>query len=163
MDGICEQLVKRPVGPEDNAKKIMILAGAVLLGVVAFAVIYLVSGGLLGPIAILAAGAIIWGGWTFSGRLNVEYEYTVVGQELRVDKIYNQKSRKMMVEMQLKNADAFYSGEKHLNDASEISACGEGERYTIEFDDEKYGKTLLYFTPDERTFEAVKRYLPRLQ
>ena len=43
-----------------------------------------------------------------------------------------------------------------------ISATGEGDVYTIEYKDEKYGRTLLQFTPDERTIEMISPYLPRL-
>lgn len=161
MDGIREQLVARPRTSEDNVKKIIILAAAILLAVLALAGIYIASKGMLLPIGFLAAGLIIWGGWWLTEQFNVEYEYTVIGQEMRVDKILNKRSRKLLCEVQLKKADAFYSSEKHLNGASEISACGDGDRYSIEFSDQKYGKTVLIFTPDERTLEAIKPYLPR--
>ena len=161
MDAIREQLVSKPRTSEDSVKKVIILAAAILLAVLALVGIYIASKGMLLPIGFLAAGLIVWGGWWLAEQFNVEYEYTVLGQDLRVDKIINKRSRKPMCEFQLRKADAFYSSEKHLSDATEILACGEGDRYSIEFTDQKYGKTVLIFTPDERTLEAIKPYLPR--
>ena len=161
MDGIREQLVARPKTSEDAVKKIIILVAAIVAAVVVFAGIYIASKGMLLPIGFLAAGLIIWGGWWLTEQFNVEYEYTVLGAEMRIDKIVNKRSRKMLCEVSLKSADAFYASEKHISGASEISACGDGDRYSIEFTDQKLGKTVLVFTPDERTLEAVKPYLPR--
>lgn len=161
MDGIREQLVTKPKSSEDTVKKVLILAAAILVAVIAFAAIYIFSGGALAFIAVLAAGLIIWGGWWLTGQLNVEYEYTVVGPEFRVDKIINKSRRKLLCELQLRKAEAFYASEKSVSGAAEISACGEGDRYTIEFSDQKLGKAVLIFTPDERTLEIIKPYLPR--
>ena len=161
MDGIREQLVARPKTSEDAVKKVIILVAAIVLAVVVFAGIYIATKGMLVPIGFLAAGLIIWGGWWLTEQFNVEYEYTVFGSEMRIDKIINKRSRKLLCEVQLRKADAFYASEKHVSGASEISACGEGDRYSIEYTDGDLGKTVLIFTPDERTLDAVKPYLPR--
>ncbi len=161
MEGIREQLVKRPRGSRESVGTAVVLIGALMLASVAFGAIYVLSGGMLAAIAILVSGGILWAGWWLTGMFNVEYEYVVVGGELSVDKITNKRSRKTLCSVKLRSAEAFYGSEKHLNDASEIDACGEGDRYTVEYSDPVHGKTLLIFTPDERTLEMIKPYLPR--
>lgn len=47
-------------------------------------------------------------------------------------------------------------------DATVVSAAGDDDVYTIEYTDRKLGKTLIHFSPDERTLEMISPYLPRL-
>lgn len=163
MDGIVEQLVRRPDTPQNKMKKILIIVGSIAIAAVLFIVLGNVSNSfIVYEIGVLALIALIWGGWVLAGRLNVEYEYVVVGGEISVDKIFNKKSRKSLCSFTLRGAEGFYKGEKELQNASVIDVCGEGERYTIEFGDPSGGRTLLIFTPDERTLAAIKPYLPRL-
>ena len=161
MEGIREQLVKRPRGRRESVGTAAVLFGALVLASLIFGAIYVFSGGMLAAIAVLLAGLILWGGWWLTGMFNVEYEYAVVGNELSIDKITNKRSRKTLCTVNLRAAEAFYGSEKHLCDATEIEACGEGDRYTVEYSDPARGKTLLIFTPDERTLEMIKPYLPR--
>lgn len=163
MEGIREQLVTKPADKGDFIKKGAILAAALLLAVlveVAFAAfaasLFTIFGGVLGV-------GILIGGWFLAGNLNVEYEYSIVSDEMSVNKISNKRSRKTLCVVSLRSAEGFYTGEKTLTDATEINACGDGERYSIVYNDSKYGRTVIVFTPDERTLAAVKPYLPRLQ
>lgn len=162
MDGIREQLVKKPRTPEDRVKKIILTLSGIPASGILFGILSLISDSVfVYELGVLLAIGLLWGGWYLGTRLNVEYEYTVVGQEFSVDKIFNKRSRKPLCTLNLRSAEAFYASEKHIDGATEIDVCGEGERYTVVYDDPGYGKTALIFTPDERTLEAVKPYLPR--
>lgn len=161
MEGIREQLVKRPRGRRESLGTAAVLIAALILASLAFGIIYVLSGGMLAVVAVVVSGGILWGGWWLTGMFSVEYEYVIVGGELSVDKITNKRSRKTLCSVKLRSAEAFYGSEKHLRDASEVDACGEGEKYTVEYSDPVHGKTLLIFTPDERTLEMIKPYLPR--
>ena len=162
MEGIREQLVKRPKTTADTVKKALIMGGSVLIAVILFIILgNVVKSFFAYEIGILALIGLVWGGWYLAGRLNVEYEYTVADGEMQIDKIFNKRSRKMLCGLNLRTAEAFYSSEKHPDGATVIVVCSELDRYTIEYNDPSFGKTALIFTPDERTLEAVKPYLPR--
>lgn len=167
MDGIREQLVKRPKSPQDAPKKAMMVLGGVAAAAILLSVCLSVARNFPGAswilveLGVLGAIALVWAGWVLSGRLNVEYEYIIAGGEIQVDKIFNKKSRKTLCSFVLRSADAFYASEKNIPNATVYDVCGEGQRYTIEFSDGQNGKFALVFTPDERTLEVIRPYLPR--
>lgn len=161
MDGIREQLVKKPMTPEDKVKKIILTLSGIPISGVIIGLLLTTGNVIFLELGVLASIVILWGGWYLGTRLNVEYEYSVVGPEFSVDKIFNKRSRKPLCSMNLKSTETFYASEKHVDGATEIDVCGEGNRYTLVYDDPSYGKTVLIFTPDELTLEAVKPYLPR--
>lgn len=162
METVREQLVKKPYKSTDKAMQFFILAMALFI---ALAVMILASS-LLGGIFIIAgllfAAIVLYGGYYLSGNLNVEYEYCIAGSELSIDKIIDRRKRKTLCTLNLKEAEGFYRGEKELMDATVVSAAGDDDVYTIEYTDRKHGKTLIHFSPDERTLEMISPYLPRL-
>ncbi len=162
MEGIREQLVTKERSPSDGIKKLLIIIAAFLLAVVIVTVcVFIINSWILMYVGIFGAIGVMWGGMVLSGNLNVEYEYAVVGTVISVDKIINKRSRKTLCEFDLRKAKAFYSGERE-SDCTEVYACGDSDKYSIEYEDEKYGRALLIFTPDEKTLEAVSKYLPRM-
>ncbi len=161
METVREQLVKRPAKQSDSLIKYGTWAGAAII--IAIAVFTLLPlGGMFIIAATLLTMLILWGAYYVSGLINVEYEYCIAGAEFSVDKIINQSKRKTLCSFNLKNAVGFYKTKKQLSDATVISAESYGEVYTIEYSDPKYGRTLVYFSPDERTLEMITPYLPRL-
>lgn len=163
MEGIREQLVKKPVTGSDRAKTYGVLAAALLVAVIVFMLVNIFLGSTMIIVAIILAGVILWGGYWLTGEFNVEYEYCFSAGELTVDKIINQKRRKPMCSIDLRSADSFTKSPRKLPDVTVINACGDsGEQYAIEYADPKYGRCVFLFTPDERMLEAVKPYLPRM-
>lgn len=163
MEGIREQLVKKPVTGSDRAKTYGVLAAALLVAVIVFMLVNIFLGSTMVIVAIILAGVILWGGYWLTGEFNVEYEYCFSAGELTVDKIINQKRRKPMCSIDLRSADSFTKSPRKLPDVTVINACGDsGEQYAIEYTDTKYGRCVFLFTPDERMLEAVKPYLPRM-
>lgn len=154
-------MVKKPSDPTDKIKRVMILVGALIAAIILLTLIITVGNVFVTEIGILLAIGIIWGGWWLTGMFNIEYEYIIYGNELQIDKIVNKRSRKTLCTLNLRSAEAFYRSEKALNNATEINACGAGDRYTIEYNDQQHGKTVLIFTPDERTLAMITPYLPR--
>lgn len=161
MDGIREQLVKKPQEPADGAKKIMVLFGALVVAIIVLTTIIAIGNMIVTELGILIVIGILWGGWWLTGMFNVEYEYVVFSGDLQIDKIINKRTRKTLCTLSLRKAEAFYKSEKSAPNATEINACGEGDRYTIEYSDSQHGKTFLVFTPDERTLAMITPYLPR--
>ncbi len=161
METVREQLVKRPGRQSDGLIKYGAWAAAAVI--IALAILILVP---LGEIFIFAATLltmlVLWVAYYVSGLINVEYEYCIAGPEFSVDKIINQSKRKNLCSFNLKSASGFYKTKKQISDATVVSAEGFGEVYTIEYSDPKYGRTIVYFSPDERTLEMITPYLPRL-
>lgn len=162
METVREQLVKRPSAQSDKIKQYLILFSALLLATASMVAVISFLGGVFMIAGIMLAALILWGGYYLTGLLNVEYEYCIAGAELTIDKITDQKKRKTLCSLNLKSAVGFYKTEKPSGDACAISAEGKGEVYTIEFTDSKLGRTMLYFTPDQRTLDMITPYLPRL-
>lgn len=163
MEGIREQLVKKPVTGSDKAKTYGVLAAALVFAVIVFMLINIFLGSTMIIVAIIFAGVILWGGYWLTGEFSVEYEYCFSQGELIVDKIINQRRRKPMCSIELRSADSFMRSPKKLPDVTVINACGDnGEQYAIEYNDSKYGRCVFLFTPDERMLEAIKPYLPRV-
>ncbi len=161
METVREQLVKRPTQQSDIFVKYGSRAGAAILIAMAFMVL-VPLGSLFVVAATLLTMLILWGAYYISGLVNVEYEYCIAGAEFSVDKIINQSKRKTLCSFNLKSATGFYKTKKRISDATVISAESYGEVYTIEYNDPKYGRTIVYFSPDERSLEMITPYLPRL-
>jgi len=162
MEGIREQLVKKPVDSQDKLKTVLVLAGSLILAII---VVFLVAvyASVMMIVGLIFAGLIMWGGYWLTGEFSVEYEYCYSNGELSVDKIINRRRRKSMCSVDLRHADAFYMNPAKLPDATVISAVGELEDvYAISYNDPTYGAAVLVFTPDERMLETIKPYLPRV-
>ncbi len=162
MEGIREQLVKKPVDSQDKLKSALVLAASLVLAII---VVFLVAvfASVMMLVGLIFAGLIMWGGWWLTGEFSVEYEYCYSNGELTVDKIINRRRRKNMCSVELRRADTFYKNPSKLPDATVISAVGELEDvYAISYNDPTYGAAVLVFTPDERMLEAIKPYLPRI-
>lgn len=163
MEGIREQLVKKPETQSDKVKTYAVLFGALLLAILVVMIVNMVFGATMILIALLVAGGILYGGYWLTGEFNIEYEYCYSGGELTVDKIINQKRRKNMCQVNLRSAERFMKEPFTLPDVTVINACGdEFEKYAVEYTDPKYGRSVLVFTPDEKMLEMIKPYLPRL-
>lgn len=163
MEGIREQLVKKAVTNSDKVKTFLLLTGALLLAIVVVLVFNILFGTTMILIGLLLAGGILYGGYWLTGELSIEYEYCFTSGELSVDKIINRKRRKSMCSVTLRSAESFMKNPKSLPEMTQINACGDdGEVYVIIYNDEKYGKSALRFTPDEKMLEAIKPYLPRV-
>lgn len=164
MEGIREQIVKKRGSKSASIKGFLIFVASFILAMLVGTALVLISPGrIMGLFAYLLGMGIVYGGLWLAGKLKVEYEYSVVSDELTVSKVINMHSRDGLCVVNLRSAEGFYLGEKQLHDATEINVCGDGECYSIVYNDPKYGKSVLVFTPDERILEAIKPYLPRLQ
>lgn len=158
-------MVQRPQTKEDSYKKYGLFAAAMVLEVLLGIIVSLgsVVFSVLGVLLMILVGS---GYFAILHSFNVEYEYCIAGSQLSVDKVINQSKRKTLCTIDLKSAAAFYKSKKTSGEASVISAEGvnyedELSTYTIEYHDPKYGKTLLHFSPDERTLKMITPYLPK--
>lgn len=165
METVREQLVQRPQTKEDSYKKYGVFAAAVFLEAL-IAIIVMAGNVVFKLLGTLLVVLIAMGFFALMKSFNVEYEYCIAGSQLTVDKLINQNKRKTLCSIDLKSASAFYKSEKTIEEATVISAIGVNYEedlptYTIEYRDPKYGRTVLYFSPDERTLKMISPYLPK--
>ena len=107
METVREQLVKKPTEQSDKVKQYGILALSLFLAMAAVILVFSFMGGLFMIMGLLLAGIILWGGYTISGMINIEYEYCIAGSELSVDKIIDRRKRRTLCSLSLKGAGGY--------------------------------------------------------
>ncbi len=155
MDTYSEQLVKKISSSSDGMKKILILAGGVILAIVLLVVTFTVT-----PFALLAVAVVVYGIYWFMSSINVEYEYIVTNGCVDIDKIISQRKRVNLISVDAKAFTDFGNYDGQDFDGTVISAIGgEYPRMYADFTSSQYGNTRLVFSPDEKTLECIRPYL----
>jgi hypothetical protein len=104
-------------------------------------------------------------------RFDLEWEYTFLDGELRIDKIFSQSSRKRFLVLLFDRVDAIAPLDhdeikRNLNNPGFTKVdCSSAMKdatnvYGILYSDEKSRKVIL-FEPDEKMLKALRRYSPR--
>lgn len=142
----------------------LLCALVVILGVYGFLLTGLLS------IAFFALVGAIAGAYFLFTRRNLEFEYAVTNGDVSIDKIINRRSRKRLTSFDAKDIEEI--GEyapnaqklktRRVDKIINASEFDDGRNATyIVAKSKKTGMTLVMFTPDERTLESIKLYLPR--
>lgn len=168
MDSFCEQVVKRRFGAKE---KIII---GIVIAFFAFLELFVVSIYLTAPspfwiivtfsVAVIAVAAVLF---VYSRIKDVEYDYSVAGNTLYIDKVTNKSRRKKCVRAEIGTIEDMgrieggnipegkYAVKKNLSDGT-----GEGEYYCIYREADK-GRGLLIFTPNQKILDGMKHSLNR--
>ena len=169
MDTFVEYLVKK----KRTGKDVLAMAGiAVIAAVVTFAMFILMGlFGSLGSIIFLLYAGAIYFIYRWFTSFNIEFEYSLVNNEMDVDKIICQRKRKRLTTVNVRGVEGFglCKGSRalrgHLNNQgiNKIYACSdmedEGVYYLLYANEEK--RTLLLFNPSEKMVDAIKKQNPR--
>ncbi len=170
MGNYSEQIVKRKMSPSRMS--------AILIGLVVIVLVMVVSVYLSGtfnwflPIAFLCLGLGIYLIWYIIKNAGVEYEYTFVVGEMRIDRIKGKSRRKRLTVFDVKAIDDIgkfvnpETGEKAVDTSKYdlvLHASGDDMRedtyYMLIHDKVKQKHALLLFTPDDRTLGMIQPYL----
>lgn len=167
MDAYTEQIVKLNNKGISLFLKIALWVGDIALTLVVAVLglsLYSIWMGTVTMIAFTVAFLINYFSIIIARKLNIEFEYLRTDNYLDIDKIYSQRDRERVVSIDLKQVkkmgkfttEADFTVDKKL-------ICGniDENAYYLIFKDKKFGKTLLVFSPDERTMPGIKFYLPR--
>ena len=167
MGNYSEQIVKRKMSP---TRLTGLIAGLVMTVLVMFVSIYL-SGtfGWLVPIALLC---IAFGGYMIYYLIKnagIEYEYTFVVGEMRIDRITGKSKRKKLTVFDVKAIDDIgkfidhETGKKTIDVSKQelvLHAAEDDERsdtyYMLIHDKVREKHALLLFTPNERTLSMIQ-------
>lgn len=170
MENYSEQIVKKKIGNTTFASLIGILC---LIAVIVFASIYLsMFFDWLVPVAILMFAMGIYLGYYLIKNSGVEYEYTFVLGEMRVDRIKGKSKRKRITVFDVKAVDQLG---KYINTETKkanidiskyenvlraaINEKNEDTYYAVIHDKIRKKPAILLFTPDKRTLNMIKPYL----
>ena len=169
MSNYREQIVKRKMTPTKLATIVMSLVACLL--VMAISVYLSQFFGWFVPIALLMLGLGIYLIFYIIKNSGIEFEYTFVMGELRIDKIKGKSKRKRMTVFDVKSIDKLdryidrETGRPAVSSSKYdhvIRACqdehSEDTYYVVIHDKVKQKPALLLFSPDERTMNMIKPY-----
>lgn len=155
MDGIIECLVKKEKTSSDTFKVFGLYLGAFVLTILSFM--------FLKGFAIIGTAAAVYLAYYFSQNFNLEFEYCMLGNDLRIDKIMSQKKRKQLIEINGIDviAIAKQSNKEVLDMHSSAKTIFAAEK---ENDEDNYvivakgfdGTVKVVIKPDERIIEHYK-------
>ena len=160
MDTFAEQLVVKPMTPQDQLKKTgLILVTVVLcLGLTYLSLTFM-------PLILLVVCAVAYGAYFLITGMNVEYEYSVTNGELDVDKIIAKRKRKHMLTVKISDFETFgLESEAKFDNTVTTFLVGDGDEehyYAADFQHESLGWVRLVFSPNERVLEAIRSSLKR--
>jgi hypothetical protein len=158
-DVFVEQLVKKRMGPKDYA-----IVAAVILGTIVAVILSL----LVPAFMLLIVAGVCFGAYYLISSRSLEFEYSVTNGEITIDKVINRSRRKRILSLDAHDIEDI--GKYRPEIKSNKSAFK--PYFVSEFDDgreawyfcartSKNGNVLVVFSPDERTLDAVKHFLPR--
>lgn len=168
MDIFIEYMVKKKKQAKDYLLTLLIAFAAALLMFVAFFGLLGVAPQFASIILLLVVG-IGYGAYWLITSFNIEFEYSLVNDEIDVDKIINVKRRKRLTTVKIRGLEAF--GKKsdgtmgnYLKDSSleRIYACrdiNESDVYYAVYS-EKDKRKIIFFNPSEKMVDAIKKLNP---
>ncbi len=168
MDTFCEQVIARKNGVKQH-----IITGCLivlfLLIEIFFALLFSVSFDPFWGILALMVGltAVFVVAKAIPSLYKVEFDYSVVGNHLYVDKVIASKKRKKFNKVEIGNITDFGVIEKdnipNVKYAKTFE-CGkggfEGNYYCI-YNEAGRGKCLMIFSPNEKIIEGMRPYMTR--
>lgn len=169
IENYSEQIVKKKFSPTTFTSLVVSLC---MITLVVFVSVYLsMYFGWLVPVAILLFCLGIYLAYYMLKNSGIEYEYTFVLGEMRIDKIKGKNKRKRITVFDVKSVDKMGKyidpeTKKKKIDKSKYSlvlnACenenSENTYYIIIHDKVRQKPALLLFTPDERTINIIRPY-----
>ncbi len=167
MDQFAEQLVKKENTSQDDMKKILLIAGAVILVILTLYVTFFIA-----PIAVVLPVGIVYLAIYLLKLMKVEYEYSCTNGTLDIDKILGQDKRVPMLSVEVSSFTAYGKAAEcteNTDDLTIVSAVGtsvmehadDAEEYYALFEHPDHGACCLYFTPDSRLRGALEPFLSR--
>ena len=158
MDTFVEQLVTI----KKNAKTYLAYIGIAIAAILLMAVALTILGGL----AIVVVFLVLFGAYKLYSMLNVEYEYIVTNSTMDIDKITAKSSRKRILSFELSEVERIekYRAEMPqdiLKDCFFACNADDVNAYVVIIHPDGKAKQSVVIAPDDRTKEAMKKFLPK--
>lgn len=168
MDAFCEQVVTRKNGVKQHIFATLLIAAFavpellfILLFLIAPSPFWIIMTLMIG----MAAAFIIFK--ALPRIYKVEFDYSVVSNNLYVDKVINKRKRKAFARVEISNIVLFdvIKNDNIPNDKYAKSFdCSEGGyegNHFLVYHEAGKGKCLVIFTPDEKIIEGMRPYMTR--
>ncbi len=162
MDAYAEYMVKKQPDSRDTAKRIGILALALIL--TAASILATILTGI--PFILIITCAILYGAYYLFTNLSVEYEYAVTNTDLDVDKIIAKRKRVHLVSANIAKCEAFGKFTESIPDDANrtLVLCADNaadsQEYYLDAETEDYGAVRIVFTPNEAVLDVIRTGLP---
>lgn len=157
---IKEHIVKRKTPPIDQGKKILLIVVTVLVAI---------AGIFISPLLLVAAIVLGIATYFLIQRWDLEYEYILVKDELRIDKIMVKTKRKKVCTLDLGTLEVMAPKKSHRLDyyrnnpklkVKDLSSLDESHKtYGMVLGQD--GLQMIYFEPDEEMFQMIQKLSPR--
>ncbi len=170
MGSYSEQIVKRKMSPTKITSLILSLGLIVLL--IALSVYLSGYFNWLVPVSLLFLGLGIYLSYYLIKNAGIEYEYTFVVGEMRVDRIKGKSRRKKITVFDVKAIDDIgryldpKTGNRNVDKSKHdlvLSAAEDINKddtyYALIHDKVRQKHALLFFTPNDRTLGMIQPYL----
>lgn len=170
MEGFTEQLVRQKTPKTRYIAKVAALILLIILVALGF---YLSVYSWLNwviPVTLLLIVPLVYLIYSLAKNSGIEYEYTCVGGELRIDRIKGAKKRKAVTRADINSIE--YMGKVSEMDKTKVDPSEYGiiyktgdnistdnTYYAIIHDKIKHHPALLYFTPNEKTLNMMRPHL----
>jgi len=165
MDGFVEKLIKKKKTPKD----IMISVGIIVVSLVVAVAVFFIVTPYLGLMTLVLPIGILYLGINLEMRTNLEFEYLVTNDCLDIDKIVAQKKRIRIFSGSCKEFETVAKVSSthygyHVTNGAEVIFAGSAmDAVDLYFIALSYQgrKTVVYFEPNARMLEYLKRFIPR--
>lgn len=165
-DSFMEQVVKKTPTQRDKVLSFMLKlsAFALAMSIVFLSMAFYTK---LAPLALFLGIAAIYLSFRLSKKFEIEYEYAFTNGELDIDKITAQSKRKRLCTLNFNQISAIGIWNDNMEvdaDSTMILASdnsGDLKEFYIDFKSKDYGKTTLFFSPNEELVNMMTPYIPR--
>ncbi len=168
LETFIEIVVGRKNSFKDYALCFLLCIVPMLLGTYFVFVAYALNNSTLLILAALACALLYYLAYNIFNRFNVDWEYSLVSDEIRFSKIINKSKRRDIITVSLSKIDKV----ARINDSEHISSMrahydakysfvsqSTHDYYFITATDKKGRRVIIFFEPDERMCENFKTTL----
>ncbi|MEE1319616.1 MAG: DUF6106 family protein [Ruminococcus sp.] len=165
MEGFNEQVVKRVNKTKNTIIKIVSILALITVPTICVLLAYVITPYMIYVGLFLLLGGIYAVWYVFTSQ-KVEYEYSVVGDELDIAKVVSLRKRKRICKVPIREISQLEKGEKSIENMRFTKTFiatrdidKDDENYYAVFNSPAYGKCILIFSPNEQILNGMKSYL----
>ena len=171
MENLVEQVVVKKKNFKYYLNIFLIIFIAIAIPVTIIVVAEVIKRGYLIYIALFLSLFCVYGAWFFITSLKVDFEYAVLGNILKIDKVIAKRRRSKILKTDIKAFEDFFRysdeemGKRKFTKVYDVAAESFSENnFVATFHSEARGKCALIFTPNEDTLKAMRPFFnPQIQ
>lgn len=170
MDSYCEYMVRKKKSGRDAAMTILVILLALMVSYYVLGLgTAMIERGIPGlPNLMFPLIALVWwGAVKLIKRSNIEFEYSVTGSDLDVDKITNRKSRKRILNVSVRTFEitaplkgGMFTEEYDKLPSVDASSSLKDENTYFSVYRKDGAKGVLFYNPSEKMLDTLKKFRP---